>query len=1115
MAVAIIQPSFATGEITPSLYGRVDLAKWHVGTATMRNFFVNYRGGASSRSGTKFAGWSQQIGRNYPPRLIRFQFNLTQGLVLEFGHLYMRILSNGAYVTESPQTITGVSNANPGVITCVGHGFSNGDEAYLNNIVGVSNLNGNVFTVANVTANTFTLIDLFGNAVNTTNLGTYVSGGSAARIYTVISPYAESDLPALKFVQSADVMSFTHPSYPQYDLTRIAATNWTLTATNFDPVIAAPTGLAGVATTLVTGNILYVTVTAGGAGYTQPPRVTVTSTTGSGAVLASIISGGAVVDIQILSPGSGYVFGDPVVIGGGATATIQVGKSPVAATIYQYVVTAVDSKTGQESVASAIATISNSVNISEILGSIKLTWNPVVGASSYRIYRAPASYNNSPPAGSIFGYIGTALGNSFTDNNITPQFSITPPLYVNPFAIGQILSVTMTNQGTGYTSDPTITITTATGSGAVLTPVVVGGVVQAVIVTNAGKNYLPGDTIAFSGGGGANAAGTLNIGPQTGTYPSCVAYFQQRRVYANTNNNPDTYFMSQPGSYTNFDSSPIPLDDNAVTGTPWAQQVNGIQALVPVPTGLIVLTGLGAWLVSGNGPTVPITPTNQSAQAQAYNGCHDHIQPIVINYDVLYVQAKGSIVRDLAYNLWVNIYTGTDLSILSDHLFENHQLVEWAYAEEPFKVVWAIRDDGVALSLTYLKEQEVQGWARHDTRGLFCSVTTVTESVDTPFGGTFVDVVYFVIQRYIQNKWVYFVERMDPRIWAVLEDSWCLDAALSLSQPQPAATLTASQSTQPGRVDSSPTLVYGGSGYTNPSIIVIDPQGEGSGAVLGATVVGGVITGITVFNQGSDYVAPQAIVQDVTGTGAVVALSVDNNITFTASSGVFGNVGDVIRMGGGQATITAVTSSTVVQANLTVPITQVVPNDPNLTPIPAQSGEWTVTTPVTTVAGLDYLEGQTVKALADGNVVDNLQVSQGAVTLPKAASSIVVGLPFQAQLQSLNTDIPGEATVQGKRKNIYAVTVRVQSSRGLKVGANQPNSAAVGYNVPWTNLVEIKERSNSIFAGNPIPLFTGDERITIPASWQKGGQIAVQQDNPLPANILAFIPEEVIGDTNG
>src|SRR3974390_1366068 len=117
MAVPILQPAFSTGEIAPNLFGRADLAREHLGATTMRNMFVSYKGGASSRPGTMFVGWSAQFGRPYPPRLIPFQFNINQGLILEFGNFYMRIIENGAMVTENPVPILNVTQADPGVVT--------------------------------------------------------------------------------------------------------------------------------------------------------------------------------------------------------------------------------------------------------------------------------------------------------------------------------------------------------------------------------------------------------------------------------------------------------------------------------------------------------------------------------------------------------------------------------------------------------------------------------------------------------------------------------------------------------------------------------------------------------------------------------------------------------------------------------------------------------------------------------------------------------------------------------------------------------------------------------------------------------------------------------------
>src|SRR5208337_1857966 len=117
MATALIKAAFVSGEWAPSLFGRVDLSKYASAASTLRNFFVSYRGGAYSRAGTAIVGFSKQTGRAYPPRLMTFQFSVNQGLALEFGNFYMRVISNGAFVSDGAFAIEGITNANPAVLT--------------------------------------------------------------------------------------------------------------------------------------------------------------------------------------------------------------------------------------------------------------------------------------------------------------------------------------------------------------------------------------------------------------------------------------------------------------------------------------------------------------------------------------------------------------------------------------------------------------------------------------------------------------------------------------------------------------------------------------------------------------------------------------------------------------------------------------------------------------------------------------------------------------------------------------------------------------------------------------------------------------------------------------
>lgn len=962
MTFPSIQNSFVAGELTPAVFGRTDLSKWHNGASTMRNCFVDYKGGALSRAGLAYVGTCKQPGNAAPPRDINFQFSIDQGYALEFGDHYMRIKSNGAYVIEGTKAITGATRANPAVLTIPAHGYVVGDWVFITGMAGMTNFDGLTWIVHTVPdANHVTLTDLFGNVVDSTGFNAYTSGGTAARIYTVVAPYAAVDLPYLKFTQSADTMTLdcvnqiTGAEYPSYELVRSGATSWAFTQDVFNSSIAAPTNLACV------------------------PE---------------------------------------------SSTTVD--------TWYSYRVTAVDLTTGDESVGSTPAAIKNN-NISINAGSNILNWTPVTNAAFYNVYRATPSFNVPVATGSQYSFIGQSFGPTFTDTNIVADATRSSPIHENPFAPGQILDVMPTAFGTLYTQ-ATIgyNITTTTGSGFLGFPVVVNGQFVGFVIENNGQKYAPTDTIHITdSGSGTGATAKLFFGAQSGTYPGVPAYFQERRVYGYSLNAPDTYDMSQPGSYNNFDKSTPTIDSDAITGTPWAQQINGIQFMVPMPGGLVILTGKGAWQLTG-GSSAAITPSNQTAIPQAYNGCSAIVPPVVVNYDILYVQSKGSIVRDLAYNFFANIYTGTDTTVLSSHLFDNYQLLQWAYAEEPFKIIWAVRNDGVMLSLTYLKEQDVYAWARHDTNGQFVGVCSVTEPP--------VDAVYCIVKRYVQGAWRYYSERMDNRNWQNVEQCYCVDAGLQWPMTQPNATLTVSAAT--------------------------------------------------------------------------------GNVTLTASSSVFTgqNVGDIVRAGGGKITITGFTSGTLVNGMVTQDITATVPNDPSNMPVPAVSGTWLVSVPTSVVTGLNHLEGLTVAILADGSVVPNQTVVNGTVTLPHACSAITIGLPYLPQLQTMYLDPSGQPiTVQGKRKNIYAVTVRMEASRGMQVGTNQADSSVQPNNatVPWVNMKEFKQRNALINAGAAIPLFTGDERIIVPANWNTRGQIAVQQNYPLPMNCLAVIPEFVVGDTSG
>ena len=218
--------SFTAGEVSPRMEGRVTLETYREGLADMTNLLVMPQGGVTRRPGTEYLGEIKNSAQS--ARLIPFQFKTTDTYILEFGDQVMRVFRSGLQVIDATdKTITGVTQADPGVITSNSHGFSDGDEIYIDSVAGMTELNGRNYRVANATTNTFTLTNLFGDAIDTTDFTAYTSGGTATEIYNIATPYAVADLPALRFVQSADTMFIVHPSYAIRTLTRSADNNWT------------------------------------------------------------------------------------------------------------------------------------------------------------------------------------------------------------------------------------------------------------------------------------------------------------------------------------------------------------------------------------------------------------------------------------------------------------------------------------------------------------------------------------------------------------------------------------------------------------------------------------------------------------------------------------------------------------------------------------------------------------------------------------------------------------------------------------------------------------------------------------------------------------------------
>ena len=188
-----------------------------------------------------------------------------------------------------------------------------------------------------------------------------------------------------------------------------------------------------------------------------------------------------------------------------------------------------------------------------------------------------------------------------------------------------------------------------------------------------------------------------------------------------------------------------------------SEQVNAIKHLLSI-NDLIAFTGSAEWKLAGAGDTA-LSPSTVSAFKQSGRGI-SHVRPLLVGNTALLVQARGKKIRDFKYTLEADGYDGNDISILSSHLFRKTRNIDkriknWAYQQEPDSIIWSVHNDGSLTSLTYQREHEVWGFARHDTDGKYLDVCCIPEGDE--------DAVYFIVERTINGVPRRFIERMESR----------------------------------------------------------------------------------------------------------------------------------------------------------------------------------------------------------------------------------------------------------------------------------------------------------------------------------------------------------------
>lgn len=219
--------NFAGGETSPKSRGRFDIASYNSSCRKLVNFIAEVSGPARFRPGFKHV---KNTKGSAVARLVPFQLNDSQSYLLEFTSGKMRVYKDGELALTGRTTLTAATKASTCVITVASTtNLANGDDIVLYDVVGMTELNGRTFRLAGKDGSTYQLTDpATGTVIDSTDYGTWASGGTVYEVYEVATPYLTDDLPYIQYTQTSSVMYIAHYKYAPRKLTVDSAEVWTL-----------------------------------------------------------------------------------------------------------------------------------------------------------------------------------------------------------------------------------------------------------------------------------------------------------------------------------------------------------------------------------------------------------------------------------------------------------------------------------------------------------------------------------------------------------------------------------------------------------------------------------------------------------------------------------------------------------------------------------------------------------------------------------------------------------------------------------------------------------------------------------------------------------------------
>lgn len=1068
-----IQMNFTNGEISPRLFGRSDLAKYWNSVEILENFIILPYGGVTRRDGLHYV--AAQGDETRKVRMIPFIFSTEQAYAIEAGHEYMRFFMNHGQILAGPDAYT---------VLLLHMNGSHGSQTFLD-----SSASAHIIT-ANGTAQIDTTQRKFGSGC-----GLFDSAGTA---YLTVADHPDFDF-------SADDVFTIEFNIKQSFLGTYIAAEQSVDANNLWRIIVWADG--------------HVTF---GVEHTSLWQLLETA--------AGVLTADAWHHIRVVGNGTNYyLFVDGSLLVTAAitksmqnfTGLLQIGRSSISP--YDYVKGWLD-EFRISNFARSTADFAPPTQEFPLVGEDI----PYEIATPYQESDLPDLQIEAQSFDTMYIFHPDHAWRKLTRTGHA-AWTLTEVDFTNGPWLEELADIAFTPSGT----TGSITITS---DAAFFLDGHVGGLLR---LENAGTwGYVKiasvltaqSATATVKEALGSTAASTAyQEGAWSGErgWPSGGVYNEASLITVANDDQPRNIWASKKGDFENFEAG---TDDNDayVYDIPASNRI-----LWPaVLRELILGTGDGIYKMTG-GMDDYISPTNVRVKPELAIGVTG-IAPIRVANSLLFWQNGRRKLLELTSDpqTYDENYVSPDISLLADHITVGGIRYS-AWQQEPNSMLWSVRVDGVMPTMTYMRPEDIVGWARQITDGEIESVAIIPDPTDS-FNEAWVSVKRTGVTS-ADSDTVLFLHFGGP------------DGSTTFSDSSASAhTVTAHGSAQ---IDTSQSKFGGTSGkftsagvsyltipdhadfdfsaddiftieffmrpvYLESVILALQSTGTNNSWQISMTGAGALVFAVENAGVAQSLSSGDGVLTvdtwhhiRIVGDGTSYYLFVDGALLqddlITQS---MANLTSVISIGAylpgpfnhftgwlDEFKISDLARST---ADFMVPTTNISEHryiefmDPDMM---VDSGITYSGAVVSSVSGADHLEGETVDIVGDDVQYDQAVVIGGVVPISPAASEIQIGRPYTSKVITMKPIINSEqGTTAGLPKKWAEVWVSLYETSGLTI-----NNEVINF-------------QGDIAPGEAIPLFTGNKKVS-QLGWNEG-RITIEHSAPLPCTILSIFGTLEVGN---